>query len=477
MSGINPLLDTLLHQVLGKRVDVQPPRDLNEPVRSVDPGEGPRALHSDSRLDGRRPSGAPLTGLSPTPQRGEAPSQRLPLAEATRQASFQTHFSASARTIADVLLRFPAPPSVLSTQVPLMGADDPPNATELAQRLQSGVRDSGLFYESHLSRWYRGEMSRQQLQREPQMMRTLQFTPAAATAGQSLAPAPLASAAGQGGAQPGVANQSVQAGAANQAASAAQAAASAVRQAGQAAALGSVTGAQGGETPAPRGTQAPQPTPDATGMLGTSQTANKGAAQAAGSYAATGALLPGREAAAGAAASRSAPQPQPAMPGAEVASVRDTTEPAALQARGGVAEQPVHESLQGLVRHQLEMLVSPVLRWEGDVWSGIFMALMVQIPASAQREGQGEDPDRNDDGEEERTWHSELRLEVPRLGEIKVVLWLREAQVRVELRSADEAALSSLRSGASRLQERLLVAGLEEALIDTRLVSGEGDDG
>lgn len=478
MSGINPLLDTLLHQVLGKRVDVQPPRDLNEPVRSVDPGEGPRALHSDSRLDGRRPSGAPLTGLSPTPQRGEASSQRLPLAEATRQASFQTHFSASARTIADVLLRFPAPPSVLSTQVPLMGAGEPPNATELAQRLQSGVRDSGLFYESHLSRWYRGEMSRQQLQREPQMMRTLQFTPAAATAGQSLARAPLASTTWQGGAQPGGANQSAQAGAANQAASAAQAAASAVRQAGQAATLATGAGGPGAEASTPRGSQAPQPMPDATGMMGTSQTANKGAAQAAGSYAATGALLPGREAAAGAAAvPRSAPQPQPAMPGAEVAGVRDTTEPAALQARGGVAEQPVHESLQGLVRHQLEMLVSPVLRWEGDVWSGIFMALMVQIPASAQREGQGEDQERNDDGEEEQTWHSELRLEVPRLGEIKVALWLRETQVRVELRSADEAALSSLRSGVSRLQERLLAAGLEEALIDTRLVSGEGDDG
>ncbi|SDJ65201.1 flagellar hook-length control protein FliK [Billgrantia gudaonensis] len=479
MSGITPLLDTLLHQVLGKRVDVQPPRDLNEPVRPVNPGEGPKALHSDSRLDGRRPSGAPLTGLSPTPQRGAAPSQRLPLAEATQQASAQTHFSASARTIADVLLRFPAPPSVLSTQVPLMRADEPPNATELAQRLQGGVRDSGLFYESHLSRWYRGEMSRQQLQREPQMMRTLQFTPVASTPSQPLMRAPLTNALAQGSAQPGMANQAAQTGATSQAAPTANApqaaaSASAVRQVGQAAALGSVTGAQGGETPAPRGSQVPQPMPGATGMLGTSQPASKGAAQAAGSYAATGALLPGVGAAVGEAspaASRAAPQP--GMPGVEAASVRDTTEPGALQARGGVAEQPVHESLQSLVRHQLEMLVSPVLRWEGDVWSGIFMALMVQIPAAAQREGQGGEQERSDDGEEEQTWHSELRLEVPRLGEIKVALWLKDTQVRVELRSADEATLSSLRAGASRLQERLLSAGLEEALIDTRLVGGE----
>lgn len=48
------------------------------------------------------------------------------------------------------------------------------------------MRDSGLFYEAHLSRWYRGEVSRQQLEQEPQMWRTLRFTPVA-TAAQAAA--------------------------------------------------------------------------------------------------------------------------------------------------------------------------------------------------------------------------------------------------------------------------------------------------
>ncbi|QHC50384.1 hypothetical protein EKK97_13445 [Billgrantia tianxiuensis] len=179
MSGITPLLDTLLHQVLGKRVDTAPPRELTEPVRPVDPGEGPRALHSDSRLEGRRPATAPLQGASTHAQRGDGQLLRGDTPQAP--ASFQTHFSPSARTIADLLLRFPAPPSVLSAKAPLMNAGETPGASTLADRLQSSVRDSGLFYESHLARWYRGEMSRQQLGNEPQMLRTQRFAPAVST--------------------------------------------------------------------------------------------------------------------------------------------------------------------------------------------------------------------------------------------------------------------------------------------------------
>ncbi|MCO7218134.1 hypothetical protein NH448_23220, partial [Halomonas sp. OfavH-34-E] len=61
MSGITPLIDTLLHQVLGKRVDVPPTKDPNAPVQPVDPGRGPGAVHSDSRLDARRPQQAAAT--------------------------------------------------------------------------------------------------------------------------------------------------------------------------------------------------------------------------------------------------------------------------------------------------------------------------------------------------------------------------------------------------------------------------------
>lgn len=55
MSGLTPLIDTLLHQVLGKRVDLPTARPLNPPVTPLLPSEAARAVHSDSRLDARLP--------------------------------------------------------------------------------------------------------------------------------------------------------------------------------------------------------------------------------------------------------------------------------------------------------------------------------------------------------------------------------------------------------------------------------------
>ncbi|UYG02070.1 flagellar hook-length control protein FliK [Halomonas sp. LR3S48] len=432
MSGITPLLDTLLHQVLGKRVDTAPARDLTEPVRPVDPGEGPRALHSDSRLEGRRPGMAPLQGTGMPAQRGDALAPRSDPAQPP--ASSQTHFSPSARTIADLLVRFPAPPSVLSTSSPLMAAGEAPNATTLADRLQTGVRDSGLFYESHLSRWYRGEMSRQQLEGEPQMLRTLRFTPAPATPGNAPAPAPNVATAPATGAQP-----------------------------------------------LPQTGQAP-PAPPVPGQALPGQ-----AASAANTYIATEALY-----SAAARGERAGSE----MPASATGQLRDTVAAGALRGEGPeltgreateqlararfVGGEPVHDNLQGLVRHQLEMLVTPVLRWEGDVWSGIFMALMIQLPAGARHEQEGAAQEEQDSQQE--AWHSELQLTVPSLGEIRVAMWLQDKHVRLQLLARDDATLQTLERGVPQLEQRLRDAGLSTVLIDARpwdtdSERGGGDDG
>lgn len=175
MSTINPLIDTLLHQVLGRRGDVSNQRLMDQPIRPIVPGEGPRALMGDARLDGRDAASTALRDTALRDMRG-LPSQldggRLPQrgdAQALPPGSTQTHFSPAARTIADVLLRFPAPPAVMRPEAPLMNAAEPASPGQLASRLEASVRDSGLFYEAHLKRWFQGDTSRQQLLREPQM--------------------------------------------------------------------------------------------------------------------------------------------------------------------------------------------------------------------------------------------------------------------------------------------------------------------
>jgi len=410
MSGITPLLDTLLHQVLGKRVDTAPPRDLNEPVRSIAPGEGPRALQSDSRLEGQRPPVAPLPGNLTSSQResGLPPRADTP----TAPASTQTHFSSSARTIADVLLRFPAPPSVLSTTSPLMAAGEAASATNIAERLQTSVRDSGLFYESHLARWYRGDVGRQQLERQPQMLNTPRPAPPAPGAGAGMTSPVLTPAAGSH---------------------------------------------QSGMISLGRAMPLPGQAPPGLGQ-------STGSGQAA-HYTNTEALYSG--------AARGAP-PASAGPRDVVGGeLRGEGREAALRESGAavaqartVSGEPVHESLQGVVRHQLELLVTPVLRWEGDVWSGVFMALMIHLPAGAQREEEGAGEE--DEAAQQEAWHSELQISVPQLGEVHAALWLQKQSVRLQLQSRDMAALDVLRTGAPELEQRLRTAGLEEVLIDVR---------
>lgn len=431
MSGITPLLDTLLHQVLGKRVDTAAPRDLTEPVRPVDPGEGPRALHSDSRLEGRRAGMAPLPGTPTHSPRGEG---QLPRADASPPpASAQTHFSPAARSIADLLVRFPAPPSVVKAATPLMAAGEAPSVSTLADRLQSGIRDSGLFYESHLSRWYRGEVSRQQLEREPQMLRTLRFTPAAMPQGGAT---PVSSSAAPVAPQstPGLLQQAgtIPAGAGQGQAAHGQG------QAAQAALSYSVT-----ESLYPAAAQGSRPGGEAQGPA---------AGQARDMPLATAARAEGPELAR-----------------------REGNEQQASLRTHSASSEPVHESLQGVVRHQLEMLVTPMLRWEGDVWSGIFMALVIHLPAGARREG--EEPAQGEEEPHQESWHSELQLTVPRLGEIRVAMWLQEQQVRLQLQSRDESALEALQAGVPELERRLRAAGLSTVLIDARSLEQEREGG
>ena len=357
MSGITPILDTLLHQVLGKRVDVPVARQTPEPVRPLSPAEAPPAVRSDSRLD---PRTAPLPDLPATHQRARAPQTLAPPADPAT-GSTQTHFSAAARTIADILARYPAPPSAVRPAAPLMSAADA-EAPTLANRLQASVGQSGLFYESHLQSWYRGDMSGARLAQEPQMRLSRPAeTPVAART-------------------------------------------------------------QGGNGPAPGVAETSSPARPAGGPV--------------------------------------AERPAVAAVTAEGRPVTDGDEAPAPRPLSDDANQ----ALQGILRHQLETLATPVLRWEGDVWSGIFMALVIQVPAEAPRQP-GSDGDRGEAGGEpgdEGNWRSELTVELAALGPVRVRLDLRGDTLSVDLDAQSEPLAEQLRIDSPRLKARLEDCGFEQ---------------
>ena len=318
MSGITPLLDTVLHEVLGKRVDTQSPRDLNQPVKPLSAEGALKPLHSDSRLD-TRDNSTTLRDVGRAPR--QAPSNTTstgqPLSPAP--ASTQTHLSESAKTIADLLTRFSAEPSTLKTQAPLITDREPLTQSSVANRLEQSIRLSGLFYESHLARWYKGEHSRQQLAQEPQMTR------AAPQAREMAADSPL-------------------------------------------------------------------------------RTGNP-----------------------------------PTIP----------------------------EGLQGIVRHQLEMLVTPVMRWEGDVWSGLFMALMIQPPDEQREHSRHEEQESSADDPESRAWRSSIDVEVADQGRLTASLWMQSDRVGIDLGVANPAFRQQLETGTEALRSRLAGHGFSD--IDIQL--------
>lgn len=380
MTGINTLIDTLMHSVLGKRVDIPLQKELTEPVRPIHPSDAPLAVRSDSRLEpgqvaNRQPLGSPPTRQPPLP---------LP-ADGGSPSSIQANLSPAARAIAEVLARFPSPPSVLQTQAPLVATGETATPADLATRLQTSIGQSGLFYEHHLNRWYRGEMTLQQLSREPQMLWQ-----------RSLAPNPLSGQSLGEGAMSG----------------------SVVRGAGSA-----ITGNAAASSPGAQGASAgAQPVAGAQGV------------SVAGGVA----------------------QPLAPIPVAD-------SEPTAHGARGGVesgelrtpvtpAELP--ESLQAVVRHQLELLTVPVLRWEGDVWTGVFLALMIQPPEQEGSGAQGGDePDQDQD--QQTPWRSELKLEVQGLGSLAVHIQLLGEQLDLKVAARSEEVLVRLRGARTVLEKGL----------------------
>ncbi|RUR31007.1 flagellar hook-length control protein FliK [Vreelandella andesensis] len=409
MSGITPLIDTLMHQVLGRQGELSQ-RPLNAPVQPIPPGEGPRALHGDSSLDGR-PLSSPLNDLRRLPSSLDG--QRLPAkGEATNAppGSTQTHFSPAARTIADVLLRFPAPPATIRPQAPLMGLQETPSAPALANRLESSIRDSGLFYESHLKRWFQGASSQQQLLREPQMQPGPRPIPPASVATfvmSSLAP----------NAAVGASNTNV--------------------------------------AILPNSLLVPV----SSGHAGVMRPALPMSMDNLLTAGAQRESVP---------ANVSASVSSNASASIDMASARAIDDSSLV--RGG--REIVHESLQSLVRQQLDMLVMPVVRWEGDVWAGIFMALVIHMPT---REDERESTQQEAGGDED--WRSDMQLDVPNLGAFSASLRLSKSVLSIDLTTDAASTYQSLEQGLERLENRLQALDFRSVQVKAHYASVESHDG
>lgn len=174
MSGITPLIDTLLHQVLGKRVDFLRGLPLNPPINAPTASEAARPVTDDAQLDN-----------APTPDRATyLLSNKAGLATVNAQAamnhgaavmSARTRFSEAAQLISDALLSEEVQIPTVSIKKPILTPEvgQPVSSQQVADKLKQSISNSGLFYESHVARWYKGEIPLKTLLAEAQSRASL----------------------------------------------------------------------------------------------------------------------------------------------------------------------------------------------------------------------------------------------------------------------------------------------------------------
>lgn len=388
MSGITPILDTLLHQVLGRRdtpVDRPLPDQLIAPPRA---GLPPQSAHSDSRLDPR-----PLPTARTTIGRGgkvnTEPASRGAAASAPEQGgAVTTRFSTAARIIADILMRFPASPAAIRAQVPLLTTRERIHVAQLAARLRDSIESSGLFYEAHLLRWRGGTFPLAQLLREPQML----WSGRAGTLPQAPPPPP------------------------------GNAPAAAPPPSNAPAAPSTHVPVASAATGSPNPAAVASPGYGADGKPMASSLAGRADAPAAAAQ--SGALAPASGA------------------------------------------QAVHPALEGVLRHQLDVLAAPVLRWEGAPWAGAFMALTLQPPPH-QPERQHPDEEQRSRQDGDAPWQTRLTLRLAQLGEVKVNLRLGAQRVALDLQAEPDAA-ERMDAASDILRERLGALGFQNVALRIR---------
>ena len=160
MSGLTPLVDTLLATRLAQRVDLVPLKPEAQlagpgPVRQVE------EVINDIRLPSRAAVEQQIgVGLLKSDQRGHVGMAARPDQAVT--------LSAAARAVSAILDGQTGAASRIVGSEPLLASSQLQPASAIAATLADAVNHSGLFYESHLAQFAAGTKSLAELAQEPQ---------------------------------------------------------------------------------------------------------------------------------------------------------------------------------------------------------------------------------------------------------------------------------------------------------------------
>jgi hypothetical protein len=424
MSGVTPLVDTLLVTRLAQRADLVP---LKAQLEIAGPGATPpvEGVTNDIRLPSRAALQQQLdVGLNGGDRRDAAP---------LASPGGSVTLSAAARTVS-AILDFPAgtAPKILGGE-PLWPHSQPLVARLLTATLAHTVATSGLFYESHLQQYAAGTRTLAQLAQEPQarldgMEKVSMALPGAQVAGPAQGLGEMARVVTAAPGMPPVAGPALS------------------DRVGEPTDTGidplvSVRpGAAGNAVPI-HGSEAGTAMAAPLTLLPVGQATRLDPANLAASYG----RASGHEKEKAPVHDVAEQKPAAKNPGAGALDAVRNNNPVAAA---------IHPDAIALVRQQLELLAAPVFRWGGEVWPGTPMDWEIH----EERDG------RQTSAESEvaqRVWTTRLALTLPTLKDVEVRLSLAGATLQVHLSARENATVALLSDGGNELPQRFGALGLQ----------------
>lgn len=403
MSGLTPLVDTLLATRLAQRVDLVP---LKSELEIAGPGAVPQVekVTNDIRLPSRAALQQQLgVGLLRSDQRGHG--------NAPLRSGEPVSLSIAARAVSAILdSRAGATAKIIGTE-PLLPQSQPPLPHLLSATLARTVANSGLFYESHLAQYAAGTRTLAELAQEPQarLDATVKTSMEVLGAGAAAPDSVVGAKANVRGAEAAVLPVA------------------AALSAGTGDAL-PVDSGKAGATPAPNPLPAgPAASPEQAYSLASSDTARfhergDGSIQDAAEQDAIGINH-------GASNSDAARGNAPGLAG-------------------------IHPEAVALVRQQLELLAVPVFRWGGEAWPGTPMEWEIR----EERDDREAAADRDT---LPRGWSTRLALTLPTLRDVEVRISLAGSTLQVHLAARENATLAVLNEARHELPKLLGELGLQ----------------
>lgn len=428
MSGLTPLVDTLLATRLAQRVDLVP---LKPELEIAGPGAVTQVekVTNDIRLPSRAALQQQLgVGLLKSDQRGHL--------NAPARPGETVSLSLAARAVSAILdIQAGATAKIIGTE-PLLPHSQPPLPHLLSATLARTVANSGLFYESHLAQYAAGTRTLAELAQEPQARLD--------TTIKAVVEALSADAAGQySGLSTPNNGRSVEVGRMPVAVAIAPSPAETGEGMGVNSENAGVPHALNPLSAGPAVSAEPTHLA-ASGNESRLREYGNGSIQDAGEQDGAGKI--------------------------HGASTPDASRSNAPGLAG------IHPEAVALVRQQLELLAVPVFRWAGEAWPGTPMDWEIHEERD-EREAAA------DMQALPRTWSTRLALTLPTLRDVEVRISLAGNKLQVHLAARENATLALFNEGRHELPKRLgdmglQLAGLQIApLPENPAVQGSSKDG